>query len=133
MNLLQHLSISFSSISTNIRAALESVHLQGIQYPMSNSLYRASLVVQWLRIHLPMQGTQVPPPVGEDPHASEQLTPCATTTETALWSPGSLEPVPCNERSHRSEKPTHHNEEEPSLTAARESPCPATETQHNQK
>ena len=29
--------------------------------------FGASLVVQWLRIHLPMQGTQVPAQVWEDP------------------------------------------------------------------
>ena len=32
----------------------------------------ASLVVQWLRIHLPMQGTQVRALAREDPHATEQ-------------------------------------------------------------
>ena len=41
----------------------------------------ASLVAQWLRIHLPMQGTRVPSLVREDPHAAEQLSPWATTTE----------------------------------------------------
>ena len=30
-------------------------------------LYRASLVAQWLRIHLPMQGTRVQALVHEDP------------------------------------------------------------------
>ena len=29
------------------------------------SYLRASLVVQWLRTHLPMQGSWVPPPAGE--------------------------------------------------------------------
>ena len=42
-----------------------------------------SLVVQWLRICLPMQGTLVRALVWEDPHAAEQLSPCATTTEAA--------------------------------------------------
>ena len=45
---------------------------------------RASLVSQWLRIHLPMQGTWIRALVQEDPHAMEQLSPCATTTEPAL-------------------------------------------------
>ena len=49
----------------------------------------------------PGQGTKIP-------HAAEQLSPCATTTE-----PANLEPVLCNERSHRNEKPAHHNEEWP--------------------
>ena len=47
-----------------------------------------SLVAQWLRTCLPMQGTQVRALVQEDPtttpHASEQLCPCTTTTEPAL-------------------------------------------------
>ena len=42
-------------------------------------------MAQWLRIHLPMQGTRVRALVQEDPipHAAEQLSPCATTTEPA--------------------------------------------------
>ena len=44
----------------------------------------ASLVVQWLRIRLPTQGTQVRALVREIPHATEQLIPCAATTEPAL-------------------------------------------------
>ena len=43
-----------------------------------------SLVAQWLRIHLPMQGTQVQSLVREDPTCTEQLSPCATTTEPVL-------------------------------------------------
>ena len=43
-----------------------------------------SLVVQWLRIRLPMQGTRVWALVQEIPHAVEQLSPCATTTKPAL-------------------------------------------------
>ena len=47
-----------------------------------------SLVVQWLRIHLPMQGTQVQSLVWEDPwfgripHVTGQLSPWMTTTES---------------------------------------------------
>ena len=43
-----------------------------------------SLVAQWLRIRLPMQGTWVRALVQEDLHAVEQLSPCATTTEPEL-------------------------------------------------
>ena len=43
-----------------------------------------SLVVQWLRILLPMQGTQFEPWSRKIPHAVEQLSLCATTTEPAL-------------------------------------------------
>ena len=49
---------------------------------LQNASDGISLVVQWLRIHLPMQGTQVRS--GKIPHAAEQLSPCATTTEAAL-------------------------------------------------
>ena len=45
---------------------------------------RASLVAQWLRIRLSMQGTQVRALVRKIPRAVEQLSPCATTTEPAL-------------------------------------------------
>ena len=38
-----------------------------------------------------------------------------------------------NKRSHRNEKPAHHNEEQPRLAATRESPRAATKTQHSQK
>ena len=55
---------------------------------------------------------------GRFPHAAEQRSPCATTTEPALWSPQAtvtgaacLEPVLHNKKSHRDEKPTHGNEE----------------------
>ena len=37
---------------------------------------RTSLVVQWLRIHLPMQGRWIWLLVWEDPHAMAQLSPC---------------------------------------------------------
>ena len=59
----------------------------------------ASLVAQWLRIHLPMQGTRVQALVQEDPT-------CHGATK-----PACLEPMLCNKRTHRSEKPAHHNEE----------------------
>ena len=45
---------------------------------------RASLVAQWLRIRLPMQGTRVRALAREDPTCCEQLSLCATTTEPAL-------------------------------------------------
>ena len=49
-----------------------------------------SLVAQWIRIHLPMQGTQVPALVREDPTCRRATSPCATTTEPVrhnYWSP----------------------------------------------
>ena len=43
-----------------------------------------SLVAQWLRIRLPMQGHGFEPWSGKIPHATDQLNPCATTTEPVL-------------------------------------------------
>ena len=43
---------------------------------------------------------------GKIPHARQQLSPSTATAE-----PRHREPVLCNERTHHSEKPTHHNYE----------------------
>ena len=45
----------------------------------SVKLLKVSLVVQWLRIHLPVQGFD--PWSEKIPHAKGQLNPCTTTTE----------------------------------------------------
>ena len=106
----------------------------------SISCDRTSLVAQWLRIHLPMQGTRVRALVQEDltccgatkpvyhnywslrskAREPQLLSPRATTTEARA--PIARAP---QKRSHRNEKPMHHNEEWPLLAA--------TKTQHSQK
>ena len=63
---------------------------------------------------------------GKIPHAAEQLSPWATTTE-----PARLEPVLCNKRGRDSERPAHCDEEWPPLAATRESPRTETKTQHS--
>ena len=45
---------------------------------------RTSLLVQWLRIHLPVHGTWFDPQSGKIPHAEGQLSARATTTEPTL-------------------------------------------------
>ena len=64
-----------------------------------------SLVVQWLRIRLPMQGTRSIPGPGRS-HMERSncstLSPRAATTEA-------LEPMLCNKRSRCSEMPMHGN------------------------
>ena len=74
----------------------------------TNTFLGAFLVVQGLRIHLPMQGMWVLSLVRgtKIPHATEQLSPCATTTE-----PGSSGVCgPQLERSpRRNEDPSCHN------------------------
>ena len=73
-----------------------------------------SLVVQWLRIHLPMQGTRVRTLVQEDPTCRGATKP----TRHNYWAhalqlpkPAHLEPMLRNKRSHHSEKPVHCNRE----------------------
>ena len=88
--------------------------------------FRASLVAQWLRIRLPMQATGVRAFVREDPTCHRATKPvrhdywaCALEPtshnywahEPQLLKPAHLEPVLCNKRSHRNEKPMHRNEE----------------------
>ena len=85
-----------------------------------------SLVAQWLRIRLPMQGTRVWALVWEDPTCRGAPKPvhhnywaCALEPgrrnywahEPQLLKPTRLEPVLRNKRSHRNEKPVHRNEE----------------------
>ena len=116
--------------------------------PLKKSQKRASLVAQWLRIRLPMQGTWVRALVREDPTCRGATKPVrhnywACTLEPAsrnywahvpqLLKPAHLEPVLCNKRSHCNEKPMHRNEEQPPLTSIRESPGAAMKTQHSQK
>ena len=86
----------------------------------------ASLVAQWLRICLTMQGTQVRALVREDPTCRGATKPVhhnywACVLEPAshnywahvpqLLKPARLEPVLRNKRSHCNEKPMHCNEE----------------------
>ena len=51
---------------------------------LSRNKAGTSLVAQWLRVRLPVQGHGFEPWSGKIPHAMEQLSPCATTTEPAL-------------------------------------------------
>ena len=85
-----------------------------------------SLVAQWLRIRLPMQGTRVRALVREDPTCRGATKPVchnywACALEPAnhnywarvpqLLKPTCLEPMLRNKRSHDNEKPAHCNEE----------------------
>ena len=95
----------------------------------------ASLVAQWLRIHLPAQGTRVQALVREDPTCRGATKPlchngwaCALEPEShSYWAlmrqllkPACLEPVLCSKRDHRGERPVHRSKEWPLLTAAKE-------------
>ena len=107
-----------------------------------------SLVVQWLRICLPMHGTWVRALVWEDLTCCGAAKPMrhnywACTLEPTChnyWArvpqvlkPTRLEPMLCNKRSHCNKKPVHRKEEWPPLVPTRESPRAATKTQHSQE
>ena len=94
-----------------------------------NYMCRVSLVAQRLRIRLPMQGTRVRALVREDPTSRGATKPVrhnywACALEPAshkylacvppLLKPRRLEPMLHNNRSHRDEKPAHHNKDYPS-------------------
>ena len=65
----------------NINRPITSTEIETV---IKNLPTGAPLVVQWLRIRLPMQGHGFDPWSGKIPHATEQLSPGATTTEPAL-------------------------------------------------
>ena len=57
-------------------------------------------MAQWLRTHLPMQETWVQSLLWKIPHATQQLSPCATTSEPVLDGLGDattepLRPIDC--------------------------------------
>ena len=83
----------------------------------------ASLVAQWLRICLPMQGTRVRALVWEDPTCRGVAGPMSHN----YWACASGACAPQHER------PAHHDEEWPPLAATRESPRTETKTQHSHK
>ena len=94
----------------------ESGHLKN--YP------RMALVVQWLRLHLPMQGTRLSPCSRKIPHASGQLSRCATTTGPGL----------CNRRKiPQGAVPCTAARDEAPLAASRESFHTAVKTQHSRE
>ena len=96
-------------------------------FKVLKSFLGASLVAQWLRIRWPMQGPWVRARVWEDPTCHRATKPvrhnywaCALEPAThnywacmpqLLLKPACIEPVLCNERSHRNEKPAHRNTE----------------------
>ena len=79
-----------------------------------------SLVVQWLRICLAVQGTPVQSLVQEDPNALGQRSPCATTTEAHAPRIHALQ----------QEKPLKQEAHAPQLEKG---PHAATKTQRSQK
>ena len=87
---------------------------QGLPETSRKSASETSLVAQWLRIHLSMQGTRVGALVREDPTCHGATKPMRHNYWACvpqLLKPTCLEPVLHNKRSHRNKKPVHCNEE----------------------
>ena len=118
--------ISFSFLPFDKLLIPSFVAFHGPNFICSKNYHRASLVAQWLRICLPMQGTWVQALVREDPTCCGATKPVhhnywACSLEPAshnYWAyvpqplkPVRLEPVLCDKRSHCSEKPAHCNGE----------------------
>ena len=99
-----------------------------------------SLMVQWGKICLPMQETQVWSLTGEDSTchgateapAPQLLSLCSRARVLQLLSWSTRKPTTHYKRSRHSEKPAHRNRVAP-LTVARESLRAAMKTQLNQK
>ena len=144
--------ISFSIISFNhfsirllgLLIPISFLYFRKIIYPsviwIKNGSSRASLVAQWLRICLPVQGTRVWALVWEDPTCHRATGPVCHNYWACAWGlwattiePERLEPVLCNERGRDSERHAHCDEEWPTLGATRENPHTETKTQHSQK
>ena len=90
-----------------------------------------SLVMQWLRICLPIKGTRVRALVWEDtacPRATKPVSHGCWAQVPQLLKPAHLEPVLCNRRGCRNERPVHRGEEWPLLAATRESPHAAEDS-----
>ena len=85
----------------NLAEYLEAVFFKSDQRDIERSktevIHGASLVVWWIRIHLPMQGTRVWPLIHEDSTCCRATKPSYTTSED-------LERMLCNKRSHHNEK-----------------------------
>ena len=75
----QLLNIASHLTNANQNDNVLSLHTCQNGYHQKPHKQGLSLVVQWLRIHLPVQGTQVPS--GTISHAVGQLSPCFTATE----------------------------------------------------
>ena len=89
----------------------------------------ASLVVQWLRIHLPMQQTGVQSLFRECPTCHE----ATKSMGHNYWRLCARKPMLLSKRSHRDQKPAYCNEEETPLATIREGPHVPTKTKFKQK
>ena len=91
---------------------------------------QTSLIVQWLRICLPVQGAQVWSLVWEDPTCRGATKPCATTTEPMChngWNPHTWSPCSAVREVTAMRNPRTASGEEPPLLETREKPIRSNE------
>ena len=102
-----------------------------LPFPSLKYIYRISLMVQWLSVHLAMQRTKVQPLAWKDLTRCGAAKPCGQ-----LPRPSSrahvLGPVPCSRSSQHSEDPCPVAREQLPLTAAGGGPH-STQTQYSHR
>ena len=106
------ITFAFSSVYVYMHIWKANINTKA-KYKLKSNI-GTSLVEEWLRIHLPMQGTRVRALVREDPTCYKATKPVCHNywaRVLQLLKPLRLEPVLHNKRSHRKEKPAHHKEE----------------------
>ena len=123
-NVVQRLKRMRQGWYTGVRKNVQDTVLSKSSRKNKRYLLGTSLVAQWLKICLPMQGTQVGSLVREGLTCRGATKPVrhnywACALEPAsynywahvpqLLKPTCLEPLLCNKGSHRNEKPTHRN------------------------
>ena len=84
-------------------------------------------MAQWVRIHLPMQGTWVGSLVWEGSTCRRAAEHNCRVRALPLLKPVHPEPALCKERSHIHEAPVHRKDGQPLLTTARQSPRAASQ------
>ena len=103
-------SLNIDFLSGEKKKKTVFAYTTGLRWSDKKMEVKTSLVIQWLRIHLALQGTWVQSWVQEDPTccgAAKFI--CSRAQDLQLLSPCALECVVCNKRSYCSEKPLHRN------------------------
>ena len=122
--IIQHLDYAFffpEKLIYNTPTRLYLFYRNQTETKLHSQLYiGASLVVQWLRIHLPMQGIHIQPLVWEDSICYRVSKPRPLSRRSRACKPQllkltHLQPVLHNKRSHHNDKPSHYNEKYPCL------------------
>ena len=116
-------------------SSLDSLHKTSSLFSHKYGRTWTSLVAQWIRICLSMLGTWVQFLVWEAFCGATKLVATTEPTGCKYWSPCTYSPCSATRRSHHDKKSMycHREETSPSLSATRDSPHLARETQHNHK